>query len=342
MIRETLQAPFPYFGGKSRIAPLVWRLFGDCPNYVEPFFGSGAVLLSRPHVPQTETVNDANGFISNFWRAVRSDPQSVAEYADWPVNENDLHARHVWLIEQKETMQPQLEGDPDWFDAQIAGWWVWGVCNWIGGRWCDGKSGPWWVEDGRLVHLGDQGRGVSRRLVHLGDQGQGVTRKRVHLGDWFAALSERLRSVRVACGDWSRITGPSITHKRGLTAVFLDPPYGVEDRDDGCYGEHDCLEVSTAVAQWCREHGENPLLRIVLCGYAGEHDLPGWQTLAWKGPGGYQGQANAHRERLWISPHCLPLERQLDLFETSVGVDVCEPSPQRSRGDGFEDTHGPQ
>jgi DNA adenine methylase len=49
-----LKAPFPYFGGKSRVAAEVWRRFGDVPNYVEPFFGSGAVLLARPTEPRTE------------------------------------------------------------------------------------------------------------------------------------------------------------------------------------------------------------------------------------------------------------------------------------------------
>ena len=53
-----LKAPFPWFGGKSRIAPEVWDRFGAVDNYVEPFAGSLAVLLGRPTVPQTETVND--------------------------------------------------------------------------------------------------------------------------------------------------------------------------------------------------------------------------------------------------------------------------------------------
>ncbi len=43
----TLKAPFPWFGGKSKVASLVWERFGDVQNYVEPFFGSGAVLLNR-------------------------------------------------------------------------------------------------------------------------------------------------------------------------------------------------------------------------------------------------------------------------------------------------------
>src|SRR6516165_9696 len=87
--------PFPYFGGKSRIARAVWRRFGRVANYVEPFMGSLAMLLLRPApIRGIETVNDADGFIANFWRAVQADPAAVAKWVDWPVNENDLHARH--------------------------------------------------------------------------------------------------------------------------------------------------------------------------------------------------------------------------------------------------------
>lgn len=32
---EILRAPFPYFGGKSRIAGEVWARFGDPPNFVQ-------------------------------------------------------------------------------------------------------------------------------------------------------------------------------------------------------------------------------------------------------------------------------------------------------------------
>ena len=32
---QTLRAPFVWFGGKSRVAPLVWERFGDVRNYME-------------------------------------------------------------------------------------------------------------------------------------------------------------------------------------------------------------------------------------------------------------------------------------------------------------------
>jgi hypothetical protein len=109
------------------------------PNYVEPFFGSGAVLLGRPTEPQTETVNDLDCYLANFWRALRADPDAVAEAADWPVNEADILARHRWLLSQEEFRQ-RIRTDAEYYDPRIAGWWVWGCCQWIGSGWCDVKS----------------------------------------------------------------------------------------------------------------------------------------------------------------------------------------------------------
>ena len=82
-----MKAPFPWMGGKSRVSDLVWDRFGNVPNYCEPFFGSGAVLLNRPHDPGVETVNDLDCMVANFWRALQHDPEGVAAAADWPVNE---------------------------------------------------------------------------------------------------------------------------------------------------------------------------------------------------------------------------------------------------------------
>lgn len=129
---KELRAPFPWFGGKSRVAPVVWRRFGNTRNYVEPFAGSLAVLLGRPTPPAVETVNDIDCYLANLWRALSHDPEQVAHYADWPVNEADLHARHRWLVKTGKERVERLRTDPDYFDAQVAGWWVWGQCLWIG------------------------------------------------------------------------------------------------------------------------------------------------------------------------------------------------------------------
>jgi hypothetical protein len=129
-----VKAPFVWFGGKRRIAHEVWAALGDVDNYVEPFAGSLAVLLERPewHTGTTSTVNDMDMFIVNFWRALAADPQAVAAHADWPVNEADLTARHLWLVNTGRERIASMLADPDFYDPQVAGWWVWGINSWIG------------------------------------------------------------------------------------------------------------------------------------------------------------------------------------------------------------------
>ena len=194
----------------------------------------------------------------------------------------------------------------------------------------------------RLVHLSDAGMGVNRQLVHLSDAGRGVNRKLVHLIDagsgvtasesisatpeggvyeWMRALAARLKRVRVCCGDWKRVTGgksgDSLKHffaSGNRCAIFLDPPYSTEaDRNETIYREED-LNVAHEVREWAILQGNDPRLRIALCGYDGEHKMPdNWTVLEWKARGGYasvadgesRGKENCKRERIWFSPHCL-------------------------------------
>jgi hypothetical protein len=74
--------------------------------------------------------------------------------------------------------------------------------------------------------------------------------------------------------------------------------------------------VAAAAAKWARENGNNPNMRIALCGYEEEHEMPDWDCVAWSTLGGYgnrSGNQNKHRERIWFSPHCLSA-RQLELL----------------------------
>lgn len=321
-----LVAPFPWFGGKRTIAAEVWKNFGEVRNYVEPFFGSGAVLLSRDNPCDVETVNDADGLLVNFWRAVRCEPEAVAVAADWPVSETDLMARHIWLIGQRESLTARLEADPDWYDVKAAGWWCWGACAWIGSGWCSGE-GPWRLDDdGRVSEqprsgrqstaaaLGDRGQGVNRKLPHLGNRGRGVNRQLPHLGDrgrgvaeWFSRLSDRLRDVRICCGDWTRVLGDSVTWRHGVTGIFLDPPY-----DDGAVS-YSAGESGIAgdVRAWALANGNDERLRVALCGYREHDDLAsaGWRMFRWKARGGFASQGdgsnqNAAEETIWFSPTC--------------------------------------
>jgi len=180
---SALAAPFPWFGGKRKVAPEVWSALGDPDNYVEPFAGSLAVLLGRPEsgdggMRRKETVNDADGFVCNAWRAIAADPEAVANWATGPLNETDLFARHLWLVNDgRSRVLHGMESDPDWYDVKIAGWWLWGIAGWIGSGWCSG-TGPWVAIDGEVSkrpHLGNAGQGVNRQRPHLGTRGGAST-----------------------------------------------------------------------------------------------------------------------------------------------------------------------
>ena len=338
-----IKAPFVWFGGKRKVAPLVWPRLGDVDNYAEPFAGSLAMLLERP--PESsgrnaETVNDKDRYICNFWRALKADPDAVARYADWPVNETDLLARHIWLVNEGRASLARLDADPDYSDAKIAGWWVWGINCWIGSGWCAG-NGKWGADaEGNIVdvkaggvkrqkpHLGNNvGQGVHRKLPNLGRAGQGVHRKLPNLGDaghgtnrgldsltaYMRQLADRLRRVRVCCGDWARIVTPGALSYGERVGIFLDPPYSAEANREGDLYTEDDLDIAHEVRDWAVANGDNPRYRIALCGYEGEHTLPDdWQCVAWKANASYQSSngngrnsANRHKERVWFSPHCL-------------------------------------
>jgi hypothetical protein len=397
-------------------------------------------------------LNDVDSYIANFWRATQQSPEAVAAYADAPVFEVDLHARHRWLVmsDDASEFRRRMRTEPDYYDVKVAGYWVWGLCAWIGSGWCvDQDHGEREIQEGRGAALGhDRGirceppdgktpmltgrskadvqkgvnrgphqkrpllgmpndagqRGTAGRGVHqpssespfekrplLGgrserDNGHGVHRvasgqlpdsvmggwnpvgweqkpqlavwndqgtharnnhdtceiRRAWLIDWFGRLRDRLRTVRVCCGDWKRVCdSESVTTRLGLVGLFLDPPYAQDierlhawishlkgngdapapgkrgvNRSADLYSNDRTQDVDRLVAEvhmYCLERGSDPLMRICLAGYAGQNEeleQRGWTVVAWKSSGGYgnrssRGKENAARERLFFSPACL-------------------------------------
>ena len=294
-----MMAPFPYFGGKSRAAALGWEALGNVDNFIEPFAGSLAVLLARPPpLPTTETVGDADCWIANFWRATKAAPALVAEHADWPVNEADYEARLAWFKAREPSVREQVLADPEWYDAKIAGWWVWGQSTAILGNWPRSRG----------IHIGpDYG-------VHA--------RTRDVLAE-MRALAQRLRRVRVVCGDFERTLATAHIERMGVTGVFLDPPYATE-RTAGCYATDDMATVSQRSRDWAIANGGT--VRVVLAGYNDEHAMPAdWRCVEWRAVGGMdrikgegRGLSNRERERLWLSPACLatPQRSLLSLLDS--------------------------
>jgi DNA adenine methylase len=72
-----LRPPVPFFGGKIGIGPQIAALLPLHSHYVEPFFGSGAVLFAKTPSDH-ETVNDLDGGLVTFWRVLRERPKDLA------------------------------------------------------------------------------------------------------------------------------------------------------------------------------------------------------------------------------------------------------------------------
>ena len=298
-----MNAPFPYFGGKRAVTTDVWARLGSPKQYIEPFCGSAAMLLAAPAPAALEVICDGSGFIANFWRAVKYQPDEVARWADYPVSHIDLGARHVWLMEQRQRIGSALH-DPDWIgDAKVAGWWLWGQCCWIGSGWCD------WARAGS-DNASNAGMGIQAlgQVPHASDAGRGLmTSSGRTAWRWLHELADRLERVRVVHGDWSRCLN---SHFGGNnTAVFLDPPYRAYEK---LYGV--ATPVADAVADWARD---NAHLRIAICGHVDDYDLPGWDAVQWsRGKHTYGGSKTTESECIWYSPACLSAQKTTapDLF----------------------------
>jgi len=72
-----MNAVLKYPGSKWRLADWIIRFFPPHHTYLEPFFGSGAVLFNkrRSHI---ETVNDLDGNVVNLFKWIKNDPEKLA------------------------------------------------------------------------------------------------------------------------------------------------------------------------------------------------------------------------------------------------------------------------
>ena len=331
--RKLLTAPYPYFGGKSKIAAEIWGRLDpktlDC--YVEPCMGSAATYLVRPQPwVGREILNDYDSLLVNAWRSIHRNPDKVAEICcGMMIAESELHDVHSHLTRKRDQMRVSVEGDPLWHDVSLGAWWLWGICMKLGGGFCSGE-GPWYVIDDKLVCLEKDdprrdGNGITRSVPCVGNRG--VLRQDLdYLKSWMRALSYRMRNTLVLNGDWSRAVTQAMTGT-GKIGIMFDPPYGAEADFNGTLYTNQDADISTKIKAWCIQHTDpawcrankdSNIYRIAYCGYSPEGDSlveHGWKAMPWSAQGGYgnQGQANEkkedklgnrHREMVYFSPVC--------------------------------------
>ena len=77
-----MKAVVKYPASKWSLASWIISFFPKHHSYVEPFFGSGAVLFNKPR-SNIETVNDIDGQVINLFEWIRKDPERLAYEIYW-------------------------------------------------------------------------------------------------------------------------------------------------------------------------------------------------------------------------------------------------------------------
>lgn len=206
--------PMPFYGLKSpRLPGSVGRwLIEHLPlttGYAEVFAGMAGVLLNRPQ-SKREIVNDRDGRISHWWRAVRDEPDALEHLCA-----NSPPDRRAF-----EEAKAVLETEPPAEGVSVRqAWAFWLVCrdSVIHGSNGRGNFAHYWTPEG--------GR---KRFPHI------------------SALSERMREVVVESRDAVEIL-ERLARYDGWT-VFADPPYRSADTTP-YRAEVDDIEALTAALE---------------------------------------------------------------------------------------------
>jgi DNA adenine methylase len=161
-----LRAPFGYPGGKSRSLEQVLPRLPVLRSYVEPFGGSGVVLLNRP-VSQLEVFNDRYAGVVAFYQCVRDHLDALVDRLDLTV---DAREEWIWAADSWK----DLANDP----VERAARWYYMHC----------------------YSFSNKGRCWGRQTNSKGMAGK--IRDKIHL---FPEIHQRFRKVQIENQDWREI-----------------------------------------------------------------------------------------------------------------------------------------
>lgn len=220
--RPRLGVPFPYVGGKYRLAARIVEAMPEHEAYVEVFGGSDAVLFAKPPC-KVEVLNDVDGDVVNFFRVLRDERQT----------ERLVHLLRFTPYAREEFEAQVQAGVP--VDPVYRAWRFFVIARMSFGGY-------------RPANCGKAYQGATRfrwrRSVRVNKCEPNVFKSKV---EELAAFGDRLRGVFVERRDFSYV----LNRWDGEEVLFyLDPPYVTHEGyyDNGSFGAVRHYELASCLA----------------------------------------------------------------------------------------------
>jgi DNA adenine methylase len=228
------RSPFPWFGGKQRLADTIVGLFPPHDCYVEVFGGGGSVLFTK--APATlDVYNDRDDGLVNFFRMLRERPKELV-----PLLELTPYSRSEWA--RARATWASIEDDLERARAFYV------VVSQSFGGFVSKRGRGWGGERLGRMHL-SRAASTANRVDHV----------------W--PFVERMRQVQIECLDWRECL-ERYDHETAL--FYLDPPYVPATRRAGGYRHELTVEEhKELVARVCDLKGV-----VVVSGYEHEVYAP--------------------------------------------------------------------
>jgi len=258
-------AAFHYFGGKWRLAPKIIKLFPPHDAYLEPCFGSGAVL-ARKLPSKIEIVNDLDGRVVNFFRVLRERPKELIRLLDLTP-----YAREEFELCVEPVADP-LE------DARR----LYVVLNSGRRHWTGAKKRDW------------QRRFSTATLITPTDN----FRKVDQLYEWAA----RLKNVQIERGDALDLI---IAVRGHGYLIYFDPPYLRETRTTKSgYSYEPDRQWHIKAAALLKDHDGGAIVSGYASDlYKELYEANGWRTVDFDVVVPIGAYPSPRTERLWLSPN---------------------------------------
>jgi DNA adenine methylase len=277
--REKVKSILKYPGSKWSIAKWIISFFPKHHTYLEPYFGSGAILFSKKP-SNIETVNDLDWEVCNLFNCIKQDSEKLAKL---------VYMTPYARSEYDDTFKIDIsdlisEIDPFYKAARFL------VQCWQGHGFRTNGYKVGWKND-------VQGR-----------EAMYAVRNWYRLPEWILAITNRLKQVQIENRPALEVIK---RHKYPNVLIYADPPYLLETRTAKAKQyKHEMTEQDhVELLETLLEH-PGP---VILSGYqSGIYDeiLKDWHKETVKGRAEYYGLDRM--EVLWMNFE--PAEKQISLF----------------------------